>query len=311
VQAVVKPRWTSASYLVYAGAFVVLGSATASVSYLAGHYGSGGLAGWALLIFAVLLAVALGLRRQGNGLAAGVFAFVAVDAFGILVGSLWSWWGWLDTSSGSSLSLGSDGAMVEASSSSPFSGFDLGSLSLELLVLAAAISAARRFRHPLPVWTATVAGWVLVADVISNGGNWSAVVTLFIGLVYLAIGRSLDGGPRDAYGFWFHLTAGLLIGGTLLYWWHSGDFRWSLICVGALVYIALAYRTRRSSWAVLGSLGLAAAAAHFSTEWSHTTIDFFGDDGGIARPWAPIVVFAVLGFLLVALGLARRATADA
>jgi hypothetical protein len=307
VQAVAKPRWTSASYLVYAGAFVVLVSAIASVSYLASQYGSGGLAGWALLIFAVLLAVAHALRRQGHALAAGVFAFVAVDAFGILVGSLWTWWGWLDGSSGTSLTIGTGGSVVETSSSStPFSGFDLGLLSLELLILLAAIAAVRAFRHPLPIWTATVVGWLFVADVISNGGNWTAVVTLFIGLVYQAIGRSLDGGPRDAYGFWFHLSAGLLIGGTLLFWWHAGDFRWSLICVGALVYIAFAHRRRRSSWAVLGSVGLAAAAAHFSAEWSHTSIDFFGDDSGVARPWAPIVVFAVLGFLLVALGLARR-----
>jgi hypothetical protein len=312
VQAVAKPSWTSASYLVYAGAFVVLAAATASVSYLATRYGAGGLAGWALLIFAVLLAVAHGLRRQGRALAAGVFAFVTVDAFGILVGALWSWWGWLDASSGASLSIDTGGGMIErTSSSTPFSGFDLGLLSLELLVLLAAIAAVRAFRHPLPLWTATGVAWLLVTDVVSNGGNWTAVVTLFVGLVYLAIGRSLDGGARDAYGFWFHLSAGLLIGGALLYWWHAGDFRWALICVAALVYIALGYRRRRSSWAVLGSLGLAAAATHFSLEWSHTSVALFGGGSGVGRPWAPLVVFAVLGFLLVALGLARRAAADA
>jgi hypothetical protein len=309
VQAVAKPQWTSASYLVYAGAFVVLGAATASVSYLSTQYGAGGLAAWALLIFAVLLTVAGGLRRQGHALAAGVFAFLAVDAFGILVGSLWSWWGWLDTSSGTSVTIGSSVVDTSSASSSPFSGFDVGLLSLELLIFLAAVAAVRAFRHPLPIWTATGLAWLFVTDVISNGGNWTAVVTLFIGLVYLAIGRSLDGGPRDAYGFWFHLSAGELIGGTLLYWWHAGDFRWSLICVGALVYIALARRTRRSSWAVLGSLGLVAAATHFSVEWSRTSVGFFGDGGEVGRPWAPMVVFAVLGFLLVALGLARRGVA--
>jgi hypothetical protein len=310
VQAVTKPTWTSASYLVYAGAFVVLGAGIASVSYLASSYGAGALAGWTLLIFAVLLAVAAGLRREGRSLAAGVFAFVAVDTFGVFVGSLWSWWGWLDSSSGASVSIGTGGALVERSSSTPFSGFDLGLLSLELLILVAAIAAVRAFRHPLPVWTATGAAWLLVTDVISNGGNWTAVVTLFTGLVYLAIGRSLDGGPRDPYGFWFHLSAGPLIGGTLLYWWHAGDFRWSLICVSALVFVALAYRRRRSSWAVLGSVGLIAAAAHFALEWSHPSIGLFGDGGGSGRLWPALVVFAVVGFLLVALGLARRDAVD-
>lgn len=311
VQAVVKPRWGTASYLVYAGAFAVLGSAASSVSYLAGHYGAGGLAVWTLLIFAVLLAVAQTLRRQGRDLAAGVFAFVSVDAFGLLVGALWSWWGWLDTSSGTSVSIGAAGSLVEtSSSSSPFAGFDLGRLSLELLIVVAAVSASRRFRHPLPLAIATVAGWLFVADLVSNGGNWTAAVTLFVGLIYLGVGRALDGGPRDANAFWFHLTGGLLIGGTLLYWWHAGDFRWSLICVGALAYIVLAYRTRRSSWAVLGSVGLLAAAVHFSEEWSHGAYAFFGDDAEPSRTWVPLVVFAVVGFLLVALGLARRGTTD-
>ncbi len=318
VQAVAKPRWSTASYLVYAGAFVVLGVTAASLAYLSTGYGSGALAGWALLMFVVLLVLALALRRQGRQLAAGLFAFVAVDAFGLLTGTLWSWWGWFsDSSSGSNLSSASLGGVTggpivgfassSSSSSSPFSGFDLGTLSFELVILIAALAALRTFRHPLLVWGVLGTTWLLLTDVISNGGNWTAVVTLLIGLVYLAIGKSLDGGPRDPYGFWFHLMAGLLVGGTLLFWWHSGDFHWALICVGALVYVALAYGTRRSSWAVFGSVGLFAAAVHFSVEWVRASFSLSdGPSVGSIRVWVPLVVFAFHGFLLVTLGLARR-----
>lgn len=313
MQAVAKPRWSTASYLVYAGAFIVLGATIGSISYLAVEYGSGALAAWALLLFAVLLGVAVTLRRQGHQLAAGVFAFVAIDSFGLFVGALWTWWGWLSNgTNGASVSIGMGGTVVERSSSTPFSGFDLGLLSLELVILIASIVTLRTFRHPLLLWGITGLMWLFVADVVSNGGNWTAVVTLVIGLVYLAIGRSLDRGPRDAYGFWFHLSAGLLIGGTLLFWWHSGDLRWALICVGALLYVALAHRARRSSWAVLGSLGFVAAATHFSLEWARGGIGPFGN-GSAAPPrvWVPLVVFAFVGFLLVVLGLARPEAADA
>jgi hypothetical protein len=134
-------------------------------------------------------------------------------------------------------------------------------------------------------------------------------VTLLVGLAYLAAGS----GDRPS-AFWFQLASGMLIGGSLLYWWHSGDWQWALVAVVALVYVAVARATDRSSWAVLGSIGLLAATSHFASEWSH------GSSGGTGvlrvpvsefRGWVPSLVFAFTGFLLVALGLGltRRRTA--
>ena len=96
-----------------------------------------------------------------------------------------------------------------------------------------------------------------------------------------------------------------LIGGALLHWWHTTDTDWALISAAALVYVGVAYATKRSTWAVFGALGFLGATLHY----------LFGQ-GSTAGPlgfsvpsisgWSPSVAFACLGFWLVLLGLASR-----
>jgi len=280
-----KPTWTSSSLLLYVGGLTVLISASSSLAYLASHYGKGALTAWALLPLAVLLAIALKLHRRGEWIAAGVFAFGAVAMWGAFLGILFTWWGW-NTSSNSN-------------SNDAFEGWNWVLWFLLLLVIAGASAALRRFRFPLLFVYVLWSVYFLVTDVISNGGNWSAVVTLLIGFVYLFVGISVDGGPRTAYGFWWHLSAAFLIGGTLVYWWHSSEADWALLATASVAYILLAGRTRRSIWAVLGILGFIAAATHWTVEWVSTGLLSLGSD----RSWVPLVVFAVVGFFFVVLGL--------
>jgi hypothetical protein len=281
-----KPRWTSSSFLVYAGGLVVLASAVGSLSYLSSGYGDGAYVAWALLVLGVLEAIAHGLGPRGRWTSAGIFAFASVIAFGAFVGALWNWFGWL-----------SDDALA-------FGGFDVARLSLVLLTLITARIHLRRFRFPLIALITTVLGWFFVTDLVSGGGSWSAVVTLLIGLFYLAVGSASD----RPTAFWLHFVAGLLIGGSLLYWWHTEDWQWALIAVAALGYVRIAIISGRSSWAVLGALGLLAPATHFTLGWIGGGFSFFDDDEGTPRIWVPLVVYAVTGFILVALGLlaARR-----
>jgi hypothetical protein len=164
----------------------------------------------------VLYLIADGLKRRDRWLAAGVFAFAAVIAWALFIGALWSWFGWL--SSGASLSS-----------------FSFSRLVLELLVLGVALDDMRRFKFPFIASIAVFVGWFFVLDLLSGGGNWSAFVTLFVGIAYLFAG-SVSSGPA---GFWLHFAAGLLIGGSFLYWWHSSDFDWGLISVVALFYVAI------------------------------------------------------------------------
>jgi len=245
-----------------------------------------------------------------------VFAASTVVAWAVLVGALESWFGWLPDDV------------------SPLRGFHVSVLVIALLGVAAAVVALRAFRFPLLVALAALASWFFVTDLISDGGNWSAVVTLLTGFAFFAVAPGIERGPSRPYGFWLQVAAGVTVGGALLWFWHESDADWALIAVAGIVYVALAVPTRRSSYAVLGAYGLYLSAIYFAETWSgnegaeaaffafpvgivfYLFAPFFGgydeyDDGG--RDWALPLTFAVLGFLLVVLGLvlARRRGAPA
>jgi hypothetical protein len=287
-----KPRWTTASFLLYAGGLTVLGAALAALSYLSAHYGSAAYAGWSALILVVLYLKAHAFRRAERWMAAGIFAFASVIAWAAFIAALWAWFGWLSGGSASS-----------------FGHVSVARLSLELLVLAAAVDDLRRFRFPFIASIAVYVGWFFVLDLLSAGGNWSAVVTLFVGFAYLVAGAS----NSKPTAFWLQLGAGTLIGGSLFYWWHSTDTDWSLISIAAIVYVGIAYASKRSSWAVLATLGLLGAGSHFAAKWSHGTVSLspsLSMATSFSRGWASSLVFAFVGFLLVLLGLASRHGAE-
>ena len=283
-----KPTWTSSSFLLYAGGLTVLGAALGALAYLSSQYGSAAYAGWALLILVVLYAIAKMFKRRDRWIAAGVFAFASVIAWGAFVAALWTWFGWLHSSS---------------FSGSPFHGFSVARLSLLLLILVAAWDDRRRFDFPFISAITVVVWWLFVTDLISNGGNWTVVVTLLVGISYLIAGIASD----KATAFWLHLAAGALIGGALVHWWHSSDTDWALISVTALVFTLIAYASKRSSWAVFATLGLLAAGVHFTADWvTGAQLSFSADAASTFRGYVPSLVFAFVGFLLVVLGLASR-----
>ncbi|HEY8029707.1 MAG TPA: hypothetical protein VIE38_09385 [Gaiellaceae bacterium] len=280
-----KPIWKTSSFLVYTGGLTVLGAALAALGYLSGHYGKGALTAWALLVLVVLWLIAESLRHRGRWVAAGIFAFASVTAWGAFLAIAWDWFGWLKNWN------------------SPFGGWSVAHLSLELLILVAAVNDRRRWAFPFITLITALVGWFFVTDFVSNGGSWTYVVTLLVGLAYL-VGGSISGQPS---AFWLHLVGGVLIGVTLLHWWHSTDTDWALISAAALVYVAIAYMTKRSSWALLGTIGFFGATVHylFSTA---STATIAGIQIGIPSisGWSPSVAFACLGFWLVLLGLSSR-----
>ena len=273
-----KPRWSSASYLLYLGAFTILSAAAGAYAYLSSQYGDGAFVGWSLLMLAILCVFAGALRRRGPWIAGGLFASLSVSAFGTFVGALFTWWGWGG----------------ESGTGSPFDGWHWVAWLLILIVLAASLTALRAYRFPLLVLTIALLAWFLATDIVSGGGSWSAVVTLFVGVVYFFVAL----GVNRVYGFWMHVASGLLVGGALIYWWHSSTADWWLVVVASVVFIAIGIGVSRSSWAVIGSLGLLAAAVHFSIDWASG-----GAFGLPTKAWVPIVVGAALGFGFVLLGL--------
>ena len=291
---VIEPRFAAWSYLLYTGAFVLLGAAAVLLAYLSGRHAAGAYALFSFLVLLGFAASALALQRSGSHpVTAGLLAYAGVTLFGAFVLALWSWFGWLSTSSLS------------------FGGFHVARLAFFALTLLAALAALRRFRFPLLMLTVVLLVWLFVVDLVSGGGDWSAVVTFALGLCFLAAAVAVDGGPNRPYGFWLHVGSGLTIGGSLLWFLHHGHFQWVLIAVAGLIYVKLADLLERSSWAVFGSLGILAAATHFASSYSHTQISpaIASERGSGSRGWVPAVVFGLAGTLLLVLGglLARRA----
>jgi LPXTG-motif cell wall-anchored protein len=301
----VRAPWSSASFLVYTGGLTIFGAVIALLSVASTDHGAGAFVPWTLLIFAVVVTAAFAFRRRGNVVTAGVLAFSAVTAFLVFVGAVLDWFGWL--------------AHVDSLS---FDGFHVSFLFLELLLVVAAAVALRLFGFPLLVFVITAGSWYFVTDLISDGGDWSAVVTLVVGVVFLVVARAMDADGSTIRAFWVHVVAGLTIGGGLLWFLHDGDVDFALVALAGLAYVLLGDRLLRSSWAVLGAWGILQSAAHYADKWSDISSGFFfpffflfpfslsfeGESGEKHHQWAAAMVFAAAGLVLIGLALllARR-----
>jgi hypothetical protein len=296
----VRVPWSSASFLAYAGGFTILFSIIGLLSIASDEHSGGGLVVWSLLVWAVLSGLAFLFRRTGHFVTAGLFALSAVASFVVFLGALLDWFGWLP-----------DTDRV-------FSGFRFWFLVLELTAVVSSAVALRLFRFPLFVFAVAAATWFFVTDLISGGGDWSAIVTIVYGLVLLVIAVSIDSGGSRTYGFWLHVASGLAIGGGLLWFFHDGDFDWILIGIAGLLYIALGDRLMRSSWVVLAAWGLLQVTTHFADKWADVAFfaffplgfflfPFFGysdfEEEQNAHQWAGAFSYAVLGLVLIAIAL--------
>ncbi|HEX4930821.1 MAG TPA: hypothetical protein VFV62_08935 [Gaiellaceae bacterium] len=286
-----RPAWSGSAFLLYSGAFVVLASLSVLFGTLGDLHGSGGLAGWSALFLAILLALTIAARRDNRPVVAGLCGFVALFALAVLVGSL------LDI-----LGLADDVAPFDRD-------LELAPLVVEVVVLMAALYAARELRFPLLLAAAVGAKVVLVLDTVAGvfgTGNWIVWAALLLGFVELALASSLDDdGERRPWAFWKHVAAALLIGGAALSLLDGGDFGWVVIGFVALGYLAVARSTDRSVWAVVGAIGLFLVTTHFVDE-SQAIFDLvpvpLETDGDGLELWQTALVYTGLGVVYVLLG---------
>ena len=269
--------WSGATFLAYLGGFTILLATGALLGVIASDRGAARFVLFALFVLAVSLVLAFGALITGHRVTAGLFALTAVVSVVVFAGSLLNWFGWLDNP---------DVAL---------SGFDLARFFLELLAVVASAFALAVFRFPLFVLFLTGSIYFLVADLISNGGDWTAIVSILIGLVFLSVAVGID----------------------------LGDVDFILVAVIALAYMAIGDGLARSSWIVLGAWGLLQTAEHFAAKWSSVG-DFlffflpfpffpfqqpsFQEEVTSAHEWAGPLVFVAAGrlFMTVALFLAQR-----
>src|ERR1700749_657137 len=90
---VIKPIWTTSSFLVYTGGLTVLIGALLGVESLRTQYGGFGSAAWAFLFFVILSAFAHAASLRGRVIAGGIFSFVSVIAWGVFIAFLFGWFG--------------------------------------------------------------------------------------------------------------------------------------------------------------------------------------------------------------------------
>jgi hypothetical protein len=301
---VVRVPWSSASFLVYLGGLTILFATVALLIVQGESHSSGGLVFWALLILAAVTAATFAAKARGHSVTAGLLATSWVVAFVVFIGALLNWFGWLpDTDEGG-----------------VFEGFRFWLLFLELTIVVVTAFALQVFRFPLLVLLLASSIWFFVTDLVSGGGNWTAIVTIAVGLAFLVAGIAVDEGPSRPYGFWLHVAAGLTIGGGLVWFFHDSTFDWIVVAILGLAYIAFGTGLTRSSWVVLGAWGILQTTAYFADKWSNLGEFFFAVfylfpfvvsfEGGSDHPhnWLGPLVFALAGAVFIGLGIvyARR-----
>jgi hypothetical protein len=289
-----KPRWSSASALVYLGGGVILVATSVLLGILGDDHGDWALAGYSALATVIALALARLLEQTGRAVAAGVLATVAVVLFATFVGSVENAIGILDVD---------------------FDDYQPATLVLEALTIAAAFLALRRFRAPLLVLPIAVTFWVAVADLGSIGswGDAGEVLSILVGMALIVTAVAVDRAGREPYGLWLHVVGGLALGGGVLALADS-DLAWAFVGLLSLAYVAAAYLLARSSYAVLGTIGILATTTYFSLDGFSVLGAFLPFGSGEIEegldPWQVALSFVAAGLVIVVLGLVEgRVTA--
>jgi len=290
-----RPRWSSGSALVYVGGFTILFATSALLGILADDHGDWAFVGYSVLATVLALGVALALEQSGRAIAAGVLATLAVAFFGTFVASAENALGILDADLGD---------------------YQPGALLIELATIVSALVALQRFRAPLLVLPIAVTFWAAVAD-LGSLGSWDdagEVLTVIVGIALIAAAVAVDRAGRQPYGLWLHLVGGFALGGGVIAL-VEGDFGWVLVGLLSLAYVAASYPLVRSSYAVLGAVGILATTTYFTLDGFALLGELvpFGS-GEIAEegldPWQAAFSFVVAGLVILVLGLVEdRVTA--
>jgi hypothetical protein len=290
-----KPVWASSTFLQYLGAFFALGALLALFGVMQDEHGSGGLFGWSILVLAIVLVLAAGAEQRKEPIVAGLLAFIAVFCWAVLVVSLFD-------------ALGFELAPNQDSFFN--GGLGLDTILIELLVIGVAAYALARFHFPLIVLPLAAVVWYGIMDLLEGilgGGNTAtALLAILVGLMFVLVAAGIDGGGHHPNAFWLHVVGGLSVGGGILWFWHEHSWEWLLVLIVALLYIAVARGLGRSSYAVLGALGLVGTATYFIEKWFSfgQLVPFLPpSESDTADKWGRPLVYLGLGAAFVALGI--------
>ena len=284
----VRPLWSSSSALVYAGGLVALFATVALLGIAGDDGGTWALVGAAVVAGSISLGLAETLARMQRAIAAGVAATLAVVFAGVVVGGLLDATGLLEADIGD---------------------YQPAALLVEAVLIGASLAAVARYRAPLPVLVAALTFWIAVADLgsLTSWDDAGELLSVAAGVLLAAAGVVVDRAGREPFGFWLHAVGGLAAGGGLV---ALADESSALIALFALGYLALAFVLRRSSYAVLGVIGVLVATTLFAVDPLALVGGFlpFGSpgEGDALEGWQVALSYLVAGLALAAIGVAGR-----
>ncbi|MGH3071850.1 MAG: hypothetical protein ACRDNB_06220, partial [Gaiellaceae bacterium] len=121
---------------------------------------------------------------------------------------------------------------------------------------------------------------------------------------FVGVARMRDTPTHEPSAFWLHLVGGISVGGGVLGFWHEHTWEWLLVMAVALGYVLVARRLARSSYAVLGAIGLAAATTYFVEKWFTfgSLVPFFPVEPDENADWGRPLVYLALGIVYMLLG---------
>ncbi len=151
-----------------------------------------------------------------------------------------------------------------------FSGTVFG-IGVATFVAGLVAFALTRFAFVLAL---VVAAFLITAQLLASAGDatgdsraWTAVAT---GSALVGLALLLDARGRRREAFWFHVGGLLAVAGALVYFLVDDSFNdgpgtgsWIWLLVAGAVVLLLAGLIHRSTLAVYGTIGLAAALAHY------------------------------------------------
>src|SRR4029077_12751846 len=90
---VARTGWMTGSFLAYGGALTALIAAVAWLGVISDDHGQGAFAGWSVLFWALAEVLAFALLGRGHRVLAGLFGFVGLGLFALMIGAFFSWFG--------------------------------------------------------------------------------------------------------------------------------------------------------------------------------------------------------------------------
>lgn len=287
----VRPLWSSASALVYIGGFVALFATLGLLGIAESDGGDWALVGAALVAGLVSFGLAVALQAAERAIAAGVAATFGVLFAGFTTGALLEAAGALDADIGD---------------------YQPATLLVEAVLVAASLAAIIRFRAPLLVLPAAATFWLAVTD-LGSLGSWDdagELLSIGAGAILVLGGVAVDRSGREPFGFWLHVVGGLAAGGGLAVL--AGDDAWVLTALVGLGFVAVAFVLGRSSYAVLGAIGILIATTLFAADplsLAGGVFPFFPGgppEGESLDAWQVATSFLVAGLVLAGIGVAGR-----